>query len=398
MTDGSLAQGVVVADNREDAAKQLRAEGKFVVKLNEKKNGSEQTAPAEITIGGNRVKHDDVIFFASQMSVMVDTGVPITEAMEGIIEQATSPAFKRVLRRILSDVETGTPLSEALAKHPKVFKSIFVNLVRASEVSGQLGPMLDRCVRYMTNLRETRKKVVGAMIYPAFLMFMSISVVFFLLTYLMPKFLGIYSGREHLLPTPTKILIAVSSGISSTWMWWVPAVLLIGGGLTWYLGSQKGMRPLHWLMLHLPIIGRMFHKTYLVRSLRTLGTLIKSGVSMLDAVSITREVAGNCYFQDMWDNVDDRVKQGEQLSAPLKDTLLVPQSVTQMIHSGERSGQLAAVLDRISNFLEADLEQAIKRVTQMIEPLMILIMGVIVGSIVIALLLPIFTISRVVAH
>ncbi len=397
-SSGELAQGVIVADSPSEATKNLRAEGKYVVNLAESTAKQEESAPTEVNLFGRRVKSDDVIFFASQMSVMVDTGVPITEAMEGIIQQTTSPAFKDILSEVLRDVEAGTPLSDALAKHRKVFKPLFVNLVRASEISGQLGPMLERCVRYMVSLRETRKKVLGAMAYPAFLMFMSVAVVIFLLVYLMPKFIGIYAGREHLLPTPTKVLIAVSTGLSTTWMWWAPISVGLIGGAFFYLGTTRGARVLHWLLLNVPIVGRMFSKTYLVRSLRTLGTLIRSGVSMLDAVSLTREVAGNRFFQDMWDAVDARVQQGEQLSQPLLDSSLMPRPVVQMISSGERSGQLAEVLDRISEFLEADLERSIKRVTQMIEPIMILIMGTIVGSIVIALLLPIFTISRVVAQ
>jgi type IV pilus assembly protein PilC len=312
-----------------------------------------------------------------------------------VIEQSDSPGFKSVIQRVLADVEAGTPLSTALAKHPKAFKPLFVNLVAASEASGKLGPMLDRAAGYLAGQRETRKKIVGAMIYPAFLMCMSVGVVLFLLTYLMPRFTGIYKGKEHLLPKPTKILMVASNWLADYWMWWgsIVAILLLGSIL--FLRSSAGRRPWDWLLLHIPLIGKMMHKACLVRSLRTLGTLIESGVPMLEAVSITRAVVGNRFYQDMWDAVDQRVQQGEQLSAPLVDTAFIPSSVTQMVRAGETSGKLPEVLDRISTFMERDLDQAIKRVTQMIEPLMILVMGGTVGSIVIALLLPIFTISKI---
>ena len=395
---GESTQGVIAAPSESEAARTLRAEGKFVVKLAEITEAAGAAAAAPISFGGKRVKPYDVILFASQMSVMVDTGVSITEALSGIIEQTASPAFRTVLQKVLADVETGTPFSTALAKHPQAFKPLFVNLVRASEASGKLGSMLERCAAYLTSQRETRKKVVGAMIYPTFLMGMSIAVVVFLLVYLMPKFTGIYAGKEQMLPAPTMILMAVSGWLATNWMWWSSGALFIIGALVLYLRSRAGVRSLHWLTLHTPLVGRMLHKTYLVRSLRTLGTLIGSGVSMLDSVGITRAVVGNRYFQDIWDEVDTRVQGGEQLSIPLLETRLVPRSVTQMIRAGERSGHLAEVLDRISTFLEHDLDQTIKRLTQMIEPIMIFIMGAIVGSIVIALLLPIFTISRVMGH
>ena len=392
--NGEATQGVITAPSGSEAAKSLRAEGKFIVNLAEVADAAD--GAAQISFGGKRVKAYDVILFASQMAVMVDTGVSLTEALGGIIEQTASPAFKRVLQKILDDVEAGTPLSTALAKHPQAFKPLFVNLVRASEASGKLGQMLDRCAGYLAVQRETRKKVTGAMIYPAFLMFMSVAVVVFLLVYLMPKFTGIYAGREQMLPAPTKVLLTVSTWLAENWMWWCVGIALVVVAAVFLLRSNRGGRSRDWLKLHVPLIGGMLHKTYLVRSLRTLGTLIGSGVSMLDAVSITRAVVGNHYFQDMWDEVDRRVQGGEQLSVPLQEARLVPRSVTQMVRAGERSGHLADVLDRVSIFLERDLDQTIKRVTQMIEPIMIFVMGAIVGSIVIALLLPIFTLSRVV--
>ncbi|HRX83528.1 MAG TPA: type II secretion system F family protein [Phycisphaerae bacterium] len=394
---GESLEGVINAPSASDAARRLRADGKFVVRIMEAAEAVD-AATAQITFGGKRIKGDDIIIFATQMAVMMDTGVGLTEALTSIIEQSESQGFKTVLTKVLADVEAGTPLSTAMAKHPKAFKPLIVNLVRASESSGKMGLMFDRAAGYLTAQRETRKKVVGALIYPAFLMLMSINVVIFLLTYLMPKFSGIYKGREQMLPVPTKILMGVSNWLATHWMWWGSATLVLLVGGIFFFRSATGRRPLHWIMLRIPLIGSMMRKSFLSRSLRTLGTLIESGVAMLDAVGITRSVVGNVYYQDMWDRVDDRVQQGEQLSAPLIDTSLVPRAVTQMIRAGETSGKLPDVLDRISTFFERDLDQAVKRVTQMIEPIMIFVMGGIVGSIVIALLLPIFTISRVMNH
>ncbi len=394
---GDSIEGVISAPNSGEAARMLRADGKFVVKIQEAAQAVEAAA-TQIRIGGNRIKSTDIIHFVTQMSVMVDTGVSITEALDSIIEQTESVGFKKVLQKILTDVESGTPFSTALARHPKVFKPLVVNLVKASEASGQLGPMLDRCATYLSNQRETTRKVIGALIYPSFLMCMSIGVVIFLLTFLMPKFTGLYRGKEDLLPVPTKILMAISGWMTANWIYWATALVVTVIGSILFFRSRRGRRPLHWILLHTPLIGRMFHKTCLTRSLRTMGTLTRAGVSILDAVGITRAVVGNRYFQDMWDRVDESVQTGEQISTPLLKSKLMPRSVTQMVRAGERSGHLAEVLDRVSLFLERDLEQSIKRVTQMIEPIMIFVMGGIVGSIVIALLLPIFTISKTMGH
>ncbi len=396
-SSGESIEGVITAPSPAEAARLIRAEGKFVVRIQEAAQAVEAVA-TQIQFGGNRVKSTDVINFVTQMSVMVDTGVSITDALSSIIEQTESVGFSKVLKRILSDVETGTPFSTALARHPKVFKPLVVNLVKASEASGQLGPMLDRCGAYLANQRETSRKVVGALIYPSFLMCMSIGVVIFLMTFLMPKFTGLYRGKEHLLPVPTKILMSVSGWMTTYWMYWSSILLASVVGLVLFFRSERGKRPMDWILLNTPLIGRMFHRTCLTRSLRTLGTLTRAGVSILEAVGITRAVVGNRYFQDMWDDVDARVQDGEQMSVPLLATKLMPRSVTQMVRAGERSGHLADVLDRVSTFLERDLEQSIKRVTLMIEPIMIFVMGGIVGSIVIALLLPIFTISKTMGH
>jgi type IV pilus assembly protein PilC len=233
------------------------------------------------------------------------------------------------------------------------------------------------------------------MIYPAFLMCMSLGVTIFLVTFLLPKFTTIYAGREAVLPMPTKVLISISDWFSANGVYCATVGILGPVAAALYLRSERGTRAGHWLMLNVPLLGRMFHQTYLARSVRTLGTLVDSGVAMLDAVGITRAVVGNRYYQDVWDEVDTRIQRGEQLSAPLFETGLIPRSVTQMIRAGERSGHLAATMERVADFVEKDLDQTIKRVTQLIEPIMILIMGALVGSIVIALLLPIFTISKV---
>ena len=391
---GKSLTGEIAAVSAIEAARLLRADGKFVIKLKEAATAIDPNQ-VQVALGRKRVSRDEVIHFASQLAIMVDTGVSLTEAITGIIEESPPGAMKRVLSDLLTQLEGGREFSAALARHPKAFTPLFVNLVKAAEASGTLGPMLLRCGQYLTDERDTRKRVRGAMMYPALLMLMCIGVTIFLMTYLLPKFTGIYAGKEEALPTPTKILIAVSNGLTDWAIVWVPSVLLVLGTAFFYLRNRRGRKSAHWLVLNLPILGSMYHKSLLTRCLRTLGTLVDSGVSMLDSVAITQNVVGNHYYEQMWDRVINRLHRGDQLTAALRNDRLVPRSTLQMLQAGERSGQLGTVLSRIGEHLEEELRAAIKTATAMIEPLMIFVMGAIVGGIAIALLLPIFTISRV---
>ena len=394
---GESLQGEVAAPSQSEAARLLRGEGKFVVALREL---AEQLDPAqvEVSLSRRRVSRDDVIHFASQLGIMIEAGVPITEAISGMMEQSSPGAFRRLLADLVGQLEAGREFSAVLARHPKAFKPMFVNLVRAAEASGTLGPMLQRCARYLREERDTRRRVRRAMIYPVLLLVMCLGVTVFLMTYLLPKFTVIYAGKEATLPRPTLVLMAVSGWLTTWWKVW--ASTLVGTiALSWaYLRSARGRPAANWLALHLPIIGQMYHKTLLTRSLRTLGTLVDAGVSMLDSVTIARNVSRNHYFEQMWDRVSERLHHGEQLSNPLHGDPLVPRFIVQMIYSGERSGQLGSVLTRVGEFLEEDLRVTVQAATKMIEPVMICIMGTLVGSIAIALLLPIFTISRVIAR
>ncbi|MCP4247792.1 MAG: type II secretion system F family protein [bacterium] len=394
---GQSRQGELVAGSEPEAARLLRGEGKFVVTLTEVAEALDP-GQIEISLGRRRVTREEVIHFASQLAIMVETGVPITEAISGMMEQSAPGAFRRILGRVLADIETGKELSVALAKHPRAFTPLFVNLVRASEASGTLGGMLNRCAVYLSEERDTRRRVRGAMIYPALVMAGCIGVTIFMLTYMLPKFTGIYAGKEALLPAPTRILMAFSGWLTDWWTVWVSVLVAVLVGSWFFFHSNRGRPPKHWLAMRLPIVGPMVHKTLLTRCLRTLGTLVDSGVSMLESVAITRSVVGNHFFEQLWDRVAERLHRGDQLSAPLAGDPLVPRAIVQMIHAGERSGQLGAVMGKVGRYLEEDLRVSIKTATQMIEPIMILVMGTIVGSIAISLLLPIFTISRVIAR
>lgn len=389
---GTSRSGEVSAPSEIEAARVLRGEGNFVVELKEQQGGATATAPAS-RVGG-RVRFLDVLFFTQQMAMMIETGVPVAEALDGIIRQSSPGKFRRILEDLRGRVESGVPLSVALARYPRAFGAMYVNLIRASEASGTLGSTLSRLGSYLEGQREVIGQIRGAMLYPAVLLTLSIAAVAFVLTYILPKFMVLYKGREALLPTPTKILLASSHVLTAYWPFWIAG--LVGGSvmIVAALRTSAGRRAWDWLYLNFPLLGAMARKALLTRSLHTLGTLIDSGVQVLDSVAITKRVVPNHYFAEMWDKVDEELQRGRQLSAPLYRSKLCPRPIVQMIEAGERSGQLGSVLKRIATFMEKDLRAAISAHTRLIEPVMIMFTGVIIGGIALALLLPIFTLSR----
>jgi type IV pilus assembly protein PilC len=226
---------------------------------------------------------------------------------------------------------------------------------------------------------------------------MAVSVTIFLLAFVLPKFAGIYASRGAALPAPTRLLLAISEGLIGYWYLWTLLAIVVGGVVMMLPRVDAGRRFLDYLKLNVPLAKQLFTQLYITRATRTMGTMIAAGVTMLDMIDIVKQVTNNIYYQDLWDEVDDRLRQGSQLSDPLFASPLFPRTIAQMIYSGEKSGQLGKVLARISDFTEAEFDQTVKNTTQFIEPLMVGVMGTIIGFIAISLLLPIFSVGNVVA-
>ena len=394
---GTALNGEMVAQSSADAVRKLRSEGKFVVKLEEFTSTVAAAVPT-VKIGGSRVKVDETVYFANQLASMIDTGVPVSEALEATIDNAPPGPFRRTVEDLIQRVQSGQDFSSALAAHPKVFGRLFVHMVRASEASGTLGPMLTRVADYMVSQREIKKKIRGALAYPICMLLFAVGVTIFLMTYVLPQFTAIYKGKQAVLPTATRVLMGISDGLVDHWTLLLGGAVAIAVGLTLFFRSSRGGYTGDWLRLNLPLIGPMFRKACLARSLRTLGTMIASGVSVLEAVQITRDVVGNRPFARTFDRLRDRLERGEQLSQALLDADYFPRPVWQMLNAGERTGQLAPAMIRVADFCEADMNHAIRSVTQFIEPATIVVMGLIVGGIALAMLMPIFQISKVMAQ
>ena len=388
---GRYDNGVLTARDLDEAGRLLRAESKVVISLREEA----ETLPAGPR---GRVKRDDVIFFCTQLAVMVDTGVQITEALDAISAQCGNPAFKEIINSLSDNVKAGKEFSTSLEEYPKVFPPIFVALMRASEASGTMGAMLQRVSDYLASERETRKRIKGAMIYPVCMLSFCALVVVGLLIFVLPRFEKIYGAKGSVLPLPTRFLLGLSHCIVDYWYLFVGGITGIVTGLYFYLRTEEGQAGLDRVRVSLPVIGGMYRRGYLARSLRTMATMVSTGVTMLEGLEITAQVAGNRQYANIWKGLAEKVKQGSTISEHLYACPLIPRTITQMIDAGERTGRLGQVMNRIAEFCEDDLKVAVKNMTNMIEPVMIIVMGLLVGGIAMALLLPVFSLSKVVAH
>lgn len=390
---GKVTAGVLAAPNLGAAATLLRQRGEVILALTPGDDRSKRSINLSISFGPSA---KDVLNFTSQLAVMIRAGISIRAAIEGICDQTENPKFKAILTQIKKDVESGKNFSDALTRYPKVFSPLYINMVKASELSGGFSRMLDRIAGYLAQQIETVSMVRGAMIYPGIIGTLAVGVTIFLLTWVLPRFLVIFKGKEAALPAPTKMLMALSTFMVDYWYILLAAVVAAVWG--WILMLRTDWGRLWWdkAKLTIPLFKKMFRALYISRGLHTMGQLINAGVPMLDTIAITAEISGNTLYKRMWRAVYGAVKQGKKISLPLQKSPLLPRAVVQMISAGEESGKLGEVLDEVSDFYSKELRNVIKTVTSMIEPLMIVLMGSIVGFIAMSIILPIFKLSSIV--
>jgi len=391
---GKIMSGVLSAATIAAASQQLRDRGEYILALAPVDTSIKKTGVSFSLSMGPSAK--DIQNFTSQLSVMIRAGISIRAAIEGISEQVENPKFKEMLVQMKRDVESGKQFSDALMRYPKIFSPLYINMVKASELSGGFSKMLDKIAAYLLQQIETVSMVRGAMIYPGIIGTMAVSTTVFLLTFVLPRFMVIFKGKEAALPAPTKLLLALSDFMVN--YWYVIIFALVAGiwGFVLMLRTDWGRLWFDKVKLTVPLFKKLFRALYISRSLHTMGQLINAGVPMLDTISITADISGNVLYKRMWRAVYAAVKQGKKISAPLNKNTLLPRSVVQMISAGEESGKLGEVLDEVSSFYSSELRGVIKSVTSMIEPLMIVLMGSIVGFIAMSIILPIFKLSQLV--
>lgn len=394
---GNAIAGTLTAESITEVTQILRRDGKYPTSVQDAQQ-NDTLAPRTHPRNGIKIPRADVIQLSTQLAIMVETGVTLTEAIECIAQQTDKPKVKELLDDVLRMVQSGNDLSSALSRHDRSFPRLYIALIRASEKSGMMGKLLARATHYLRDEQDIVRRVKGALVYPAVMMAFAGTTTIFLLAFVLPKFSAIYAQKAAALPVPTKVLMSLSSFIINHYIA-LPLSIAIAGVMGYAISrTAPGERALHWLQLRLPLLGPMFRKLHLARSIRMIGTMAGAGVPLTDAVATANDLCSNVYFRSLWTSVLDKIQSGRHLWETMIDQPLVPRAVTQMILAGEKSGKLASVMDQVSMFAEEELKEEIAQLTRYIEPLMIILMGVIIGGVALALLLPIFTISRVVAN
>jgi len=395
-SDGQVVVGTLSADNQTLAAQQIRELGGVVLDLTRTGTAGNKAAKTSGLAIFNRIGAKDLLAFTSQLSVMSKAGIGLTIALESIADQIVNPRMNTVVRTLKRDVESGRRFSEAIQRFPKVFSVLYINMVRASELAGTFGHMLSRINDYLTQQAQTRRQVVGAMIYPFIIVVLAVATTVFMLTFILPQFMILFEGKEDILPMPTKMLMAMSASLRHYWYLYIVAVGGGTGGLFYFIRTDAGRVWWDMVKLRAPLVKRLCHALYLSRSLRTMGELVNAGVPMLDTIAITAEVSGNVHYAKVWHRVHAAVRKGQRLAPMLAKSPLIPDSVAQMIAAGEETGTLADILTDVSEFYDDQLKATIKAVTSAIEPIMIMLMGGIVAFIAASILLPIFKMSQLV--
>ena len=384
---GEVRKGTMVADDAAAVTARLRDQSLSATKVRRQRK--------EIKLSlGTGVRQRDVVIFARQFATMIDAGLPLVQAMEILSSQADNKTFGKLLADVKTRVEGGASLSDAMRAHPKVFDDLFTNMVQAGEVGGILDTILNRLATYMEKALKLKAKVKGAMIYPAAIAAIAVVVIVVLLWKVIPvfekMFIDMGAGK---LPGPTQIVMAVSRGFIANLHIIFGAAIAISIGFTMAMRTRKGKRMMHAALLRIPIIGPTLRKGVVARFSRTFGTLLSSGVPILDAMEICAKTSGNLVVEDAIMNVRARVSEGKDVAGPLMRTKVFPPMVVQMIGVGEQTGQMDQMLQKIADFYEEEVDVAVAALTSLMEPLMMVVLGGLVGFIMIAMYMPIFEVA-----
>ncbi len=392
--DGREQSGVMTADSRDVVMLHLRRQkiSEIVVKKSLK--------DIEITIPflANRVKERDIVIFTRTFSTMVDAGLPLVQCLEILAQQTENPALSKAIGDIGQSVESGSTYADALRKHPKIFDDLYCNMVEAGETGGILDTILNRLASYMEKSITLKRQVKSAMVYPSVVIAVAVSVVTFLMYAVIPVFAKIFVSLGSTLPLPTKIVIAFSHFIQS----YILLLIAVGIGLffaiRYFRKTDKGAKIFDSLLLKAPVFGILLRKVAVAKFTRTLGTLISSGVPILEGLEITAKTAGNKVIEEAVMKTRVSISEGKTISEPLAATDVFPPMVTQMIAVGESTGALDAMLDKIADFYDEEVDIAVSNLTQMLEPMLMVFLGVSVGFIVIAMYMPMFKLIGELSH
>lgn len=343
-----------------------------------------------------KVTGKDIVIFTRQLSTMIDAGLPLVQGLEILSRQQENSTFKKVLGDIKSDVETGTTFADAMRKHPKVFDNLFSNMIEAGETGGILDTILSRLAIFMEKSMALKKKIKGAMTYPAICLAISALILVVILVFVIPVFEEMFASFGSALPIPTQIVVSMSNGFKSNFLWIGMAIFAVIYTVKKIYSSEKGRLRMDAMLIKAPVAGPLIRKVAVSKFTRTLSTMLQSGVPILDALQVVAKTAGNKVIEAAVFRVADSIAEGRPIAEPLEESGVFPNMVVQMINVGESVGALDTMLAKIADFYDGEVDQAVENLTAMIEPFMMVFLGGMIGGLVIAMYLPIFSMASAV--
>lgn len=391
---GKTVSGLVRAKDPIEVRDSLRQKSVFLTTITEQAGERSSTAVAAPLFGRKKVKLGDMVIMSRQLATLVRAGLPIVQSLNAISEQVENATLSAVLKTVCADVQGGLTLAEAMRKHPKIFPQTFTTLVMAGENSGTLEETLEAAAVQLDNSAELREKLAAALTYPVIVVISALLVVCFMLIFIVPAFSKVYDQLKMPLPAITMLLVTISNVIVHNT---IMMLLVIGTTVTLirrYVQTIQGKRRLHALLLKLPLLGKLLRKIALARFSMTFGGAIKAGVPLLQALTVAGETTGNVILQEAIVKVAEAVNQGSTLHIPIEQTKQFPAMMTSMIAAGEQSGNLDEMLEEINRFYKRDIEYSVNKLTRMMEPLMTIVVGGLVLFILLALYMPVFSLSN----
>ena len=389
---GQTLSGEMEAPSREAVVAKLRTQQ--VVATSVKSKAKDITLPGF----GGKVVEKDIVVFTRQFATMIDAGLPLVQCLEILASQQENKLFKKTLTEIRQSVEGGSTFAAALKQHPKVFTSLYANMVEAGEAGGILDTILNRLAQYMEKAMALKKRVKSAMVYPSTIVSVALVVVIFLLVFVIPTFKSMFEGFGATLPLPTQIVLEMSRIVRAYFLFGLAAIVGAIVALKWWYGTSSGRWAVDSFLLKTPVFGILIRKVAVAKFTRTLGTLISSGVAILDGLDITARTAGNKVVESAVYKTRASISEGKTIAEPLKESGVFPPMVVQMIAVGEQTGALDAMLSKIADFYDDEVDSAVGNLTSLMEPMIMVFLGVVIGGVVIAMYLPIFKLVSVVGR
>ena len=388
---GEMKKGETEAVNEAAVRTQLRRQGLKPTRVKAKPKDLLEMIPLR-----GSVKGKDVVIFSRQFSTMISAGLPLIQCLDILASQEQNKSFARIIRNIKDDIEGGSTLTDALKKYPKVFDDLFINMIAAGEAGGILDTILNRLATYLEKAMKLKRKVKGAMTYPAVVLFISFAVITLLLVKVVPVFQGIFAGMGRELPLLTQSLIDLSNFVTNNALYIVGALIIAVVALVKFYQTDKGRYLFDRMILKPPVIGLLMRRVAIAKFTRTLSTMISSGVPILDGLEITSRTAGNKIIEKALMETRKNISEGKTIAEPLAATTVFPPMVVQMIAVGEATGSLDSMLTKIADFYDDEVETAVNAMTSMLEPMLMVFLGGAVGGMIVAMYLPIFQIGSIV--